>query len=126
MGFGDDVFPKLVHYLFGLLAVSATWMVGKRWAGASVGWLAACVLVGIPTLPVWASFAYIDLAWTLYEFLALACVLSGGTRKTPPGWSCLACFWGWQWAQSTLRWLAWPSLDWLSSGGFAAPVGGPS
>ncbi len=45
---------------------------------------------------------------------------SGGTRKTPPGWSCLACSWGWQWAQSTSRWLAWPSLDWLSSGGFAA------
>jgi len=81
MGFGDDVFPKLVHYLFGLLVVSATWIVGKRWIGGSVGWLAACVLVGIPTLPVWASFAYIDLAWTVYEFLALACVLEWWDRE---------------------------------------------
>jgi hypothetical protein len=87
MGFGDDVFPKLVHYLFGLLAVSATWIVGKRWIGGSVGWLAACVLVGIPTVPVWASFAYIDLAWALYEFLALACLLE---------W----------WEREDLRWLA--------------------
>ena len=75
MGFGDDVFPKLMHYLFGLLAVAATWVVARRWVGGAVGWLSACVLVGIPTLPVWASFAYIDLAWTVFEFLALACVL---------------------------------------------------
>jgi len=75
MSWGDDVFPKLIHYLFGLLIIAATWLLGKRWLGGRVGWLSAVILVGLPTLPVWASFAYIDLAWAAFEFLALACVI---------------------------------------------------
>ncbi|MCJ7511958.1 MAG: glycosyltransferase family 39 protein [Anaerolineales bacterium] len=75
MSRGDDVFPKLVHYLFGLLLVAATWLTARRWLGGIVGWLGAAILVGLPTLPVWASFAYIDLAWAAFEFLALACVV---------------------------------------------------
>ncbi len=71
MAFGDDVFPKLIHYAFGVLLVLATYAFGRRWVGSQAAWLAVAVLLTLPTLPVWAAFAYIDLGWSLYEFLAI-------------------------------------------------------
>lgn len=75
MAFRDDVFPKLVHYCYGLLFVGATYVVARRWLSNRGSWLAVAVLLGIPTIPVWAGFAYIDLGWSAFEFLALAGVV---------------------------------------------------
>ncbi len=75
MAFGDDVFPRLIHYATGVMLVAATYAAGRRWLGERGGWIAAAVLLSVPTLPIWASFAYIDLGWSLYEFLALFAVL---------------------------------------------------
>ncbi len=75
MAFGDDVFPKLVHYVFGILLVLGTYAFGRRWVGSRAAWLAVAVLLTLPTLPVWAAFAYIDLGWSLYEFLAITMAL---------------------------------------------------
>ncbi|MEW6569251.1 MAG: glycosyltransferase family 39 protein [Chloroflexota bacterium] len=75
MAFGDDVFPKLIHFAAGGLLLGATYAAGRRWLGERGGWIAAAVLLSVPTLPIWASFAYIDLAWSVLEFLALFAVL---------------------------------------------------
>lgn len=75
MALDDDVFAKVVHYLYGCLLVLATYAAGRRWLGARGGWLSAAVLLTVPVLPVWASFAYIDLGWALYEFLGLVAIL---------------------------------------------------
>lgn len=75
IAFGDDIFPKLLHYAAGIMLVAATYAAGRRWLGEFGGWIATAVLLTVPTLPIWASFAYIDLAWSLYEFLALFAVL---------------------------------------------------
>lgn len=75
MTFGDDIFPRLVHFATGILLMGATYAAGRRWLGERGGWIAAAVLLSVPTLPIWASFAYIDLGWSLYEFLALFAVL---------------------------------------------------
>lgn len=70
---GDDVLPKLIHFSFGLIVLAATWALGRRWLGPGIGWLAAVILAGLPTLAVWSSFAYIDLGWVAFELLSLAC-----------------------------------------------------
>lgn len=75
MAFQDDVFPKLVHYCYGLLFVGGTYIAARRWLSERGSWLAVAVLLGVPTIPVWASFAYIDLGWSTFEFLALAAVI---------------------------------------------------
>lgn len=71
MGVGDDVFPKLVHFFTGVLLVYGTWYFARKWFNGTAGWIAAGTLLTIPTLPAWATFAYIDLAWGLFEFLSL-------------------------------------------------------
>lgn len=74
LAYGDPVFAKLIHYAFGWLYVVAAVMAGRRWLGKREAWLSAVVLLGMPTLPIWAAFAYIDLGWATFEFLA-ACAL---------------------------------------------------
>jgi hypothetical protein len=76
MAFGDDVFPKLIHFSTGILLVLATCAAGQRWLGGRGGWLSAVVLLGVPALPIWAAFAYIDVAWSLFEFLAIVAVFA--------------------------------------------------
>jgi hypothetical protein len=76
MAFGDDIFPKLIHFTTAVLLVLATFAAGRRWLGRRGGPLSAAILLGVPTLPIWASFAYIDLGWSLWEFLALAAALA--------------------------------------------------
>lgn len=75
MAFGDDVFPKLVHFSFGAFFIIATYLVARRWLSPRTGILASLLLLGVPILPVWAGFAYIDLGWGLYEFLSIAALL---------------------------------------------------
>jgi hypothetical protein len=70
MAFGDDVFPKLVHLSFGILLTLATFAAGQRWLSERKAWIAVAVLLTVPTLPIWASFAYVDLGWAVFEFLA--------------------------------------------------------
>jgi len=75
LAWGDDVFPKLLHLSTAVLLVLATYSAGKRWLGERGGWLSAAILMGVVTLPIWSSFAYIDMAWSMFEFLALFATL---------------------------------------------------
>lgn len=75
LAFGSDVFAKLVHLTFAVLLVLATYSAAARFTGRKHAWLAAAILVGIPIFPIWAGFAYSDMAWALYEFLAVYAAL---------------------------------------------------
>jgi 4-amino-4-deoxy-L-arabinose transferase-like glycosyltransferase len=68
---GDAIFAKLIHYAFGWLYVAAAVMAAKRWLGEREAWLSSVVLLGMPTLPIWAAFAYVDLGWASFEFLGV-------------------------------------------------------
>lgn len=89
MAFGDDVFPKLVHMATAALLVVATYAAARRWVGGATARTAVWVLLGIPVLPMLAAFAYIDLGWSLFEFLALAAVVEFW-RGHNRGWLCFA------------------------------------
>jgi len=75
LAFGSDSFAKLVHLIFAVLLVIATYRAAERFIGRKYAWLAVAILVGIPIFPIWAGFAYSDMAWALYEFLAVYAVL---------------------------------------------------
>lgn len=68
---GTDVFSKIVHLIFAILLILSTYAFGERYFGLSVGWISAAILLGIPVLSLWAGFAYVDMAWALYEFLSV-------------------------------------------------------
>lgn len=71
MAFGSDTFAKLIHLTYAVLLVLGTFALGRRFLRSRGGWIAAAILVGMPIFPVWASLAYIDMGWTLYEFLGV-------------------------------------------------------
>jgi hypothetical protein len=67
----SDVFAKLVHLSYAVCLILATFAFGRRFAGRVEGWTAVVLILGIPILPLWSTSAYTDIAWALYEFLAL-------------------------------------------------------
>jgi hypothetical protein len=71
MAFGSDTFAKLIHLTYAVLLVLGTFALGRRCLRPRGGWIATAILVGMPIFPVWASLAYIDMGWTLYEFLGV-------------------------------------------------------
>jgi hypothetical protein len=75
MSFGDDVFPKLVRCSMGLLFLGATYTIARRWLSQKAALLSVAILLTVPTLPVWASFAYIDMGWSALEVLGLGALL---------------------------------------------------
>lgn len=75
LALGDDVFPKLIHYTFGLIFAGATALFAARWLSTKTALYSLAILIGIPALPIWAGFAYIDYGWAVYEFLAIACLI---------------------------------------------------
>jgi len=75
MSFGDDVLPKLIHLGYGFVLVGATYSAARRWIPEDRAWLAPAILLTVPTLPIFSAFAYIDLGWSSYEFLALLAVV---------------------------------------------------
>jgi len=85
LAFGDVLTPKLLHLLFGSLYVLSTWSFSRRWLGSRSAWIAFAILLGMPTLPIWSGFAYIDMAWSLLEWLALAAAVEY-FRTRDGGW----------------------------------------
>jgi 4-amino-4-deoxy-L-arabinose transferase-like glycosyltransferase len=75
LAFGDVLVPKLIHLLFGAVYVLSVLVYARRWFGKSSAWIAMALMLGMPTLPIWAGFAYIDLAWSLFEWMALAAAI---------------------------------------------------
>jgi len=81
MAFGSDTFAKLIHLTYAVLLVLGTFAFGRRCLRPRRGWIAAAILVGMPIFPVWASLAYIDMGWTLYEFLGVYALILWATHN---------------------------------------------
>lgn len=81
MAFGSDTFAKLVHLTYAVLLVLGIFALGRRYLPPGGDWWAAAILVGMPIFPVWAGLAYIDMGWTLYEFLGVFAILLWAERN---------------------------------------------
>jgi hypothetical protein len=68
---GSDAFARLIHLTCGTWLAWAVFLFGRRFAPRTMGRWALWIFVGAPGLPIVAGFAYVDLAWALYGFLAL-------------------------------------------------------
>ncbi len=69
--FGSDTFAKLLDLFSGVLLALSTFAFGRRFLKPNGGTLAAAILIGIPTISFWATWAYTDMIWAVYEFLAV-------------------------------------------------------
>jgi 4-amino-4-deoxy-L-arabinose transferase-like glycosyltransferase len=83
MGLGSDIFARLIHFSTLILFLLATYGFGRRFLPKSGGWLAAAMLLGIPILPLWGNAAYTDIAWALFQFLAIALFLVWFKERNP-------------------------------------------
>jgi hypothetical protein len=81
MIFGSDTFAKLLHLSFASFLILAMYLLGRRYLRAGTGWVSVVILVGMPIFPIWASLAYIDMAWALCEFLAIYAIIVWGESK---------------------------------------------
>jgi hypothetical protein len=78
MIFGSDTFAKILHLTFASFLVLATYLLGRRYLRAGTNWMPVVILLGMPIFPIWASLAYIDMGWALYEFLAVFAIVIWG------------------------------------------------
>ncbi len=83
MGLGSDIFARLIHFSTLILLLLATYAFGRRFLPKPGGWLAAAILLGIPILPLWGNAAYTDIAWALFQFLAIALFLIWVKDRNP-------------------------------------------
>lgn len=89
MALGSDTFAKLIHLTLGVTLVAATFLLGRRFLNPGAEWIAIAILVSMPIFPVWASLAYIDMGWAVYEFLAVY-ALTVWAEKNDNRWLFLA------------------------------------
>ena len=75
MGLGSDIFSKLIHFSTLLLLIFATYVFGKRYLSDEGGRLSSAMIIGMPMMLIWGGFAYIDMAWSLFQFLAIGLFL---------------------------------------------------
>lgn len=75
LSLGSDTFAKLVHTTFAVLLVFSTFALGRRSLGSAAGWISLALMAGVPLYSFWASLAYADMAWALYQTLMLICLL---------------------------------------------------
>lgn len=89
LAFDSDSFAKLIHLTYTTCLYAVTFIMADRLINRRVAWIALAVMLGIPTLPIWGSWAYIDSGWALYEFLTIFAVLSW-TKGRNPVWLIIA------------------------------------
>lgn len=75
MGLGSDIFARLIHFATLIFFLLATYAFGRRFLPKPGGWVAAAILLGIPILLLWGNAAYTDIAWALFQFLAIGIFL---------------------------------------------------
>lgn len=83
MGLGSDIFARLIHFATLIVFLLATYAFGKRYLPAPGGWVAVATLLGTPILLLWGNAAYTDIAWALFQFLAIALVLKWNNDRKP-------------------------------------------
>jgi hypothetical protein len=81
VAFGLAPLAKIFHLIFALVLVGATFTSGRRYLGEKSGWIPAVILITTPSFLIYASFAYVDIAWALYIFLAIYTIIIWGERN---------------------------------------------
>ncbi len=77
-----DIVAKLIHYLYGLLAGAAIFLLAKRYLSSKVGWWSLVLVWSMPMVWVVMEWAYTDLGLVLYELLAFFALLNWlGSRE---------------------------------------------
>lgn len=71
LGLGSPMTAKVIHFSFVLLTSIAAFSMARRFLNREVAWLTLAVLWSIFIFALEAGWAYTDLIWTFYEFLAL-------------------------------------------------------
>jgi len=71
MALGSPMAAKLIHLSFAFLISVTVFSMARRFLKPKVAWLSLAVLWSIPIFVIEAGWAYIDLVWAFYEFLAL-------------------------------------------------------
>ncbi|MFQ6000466.1 MAG: ArnT family glycosyltransferase [Anaerolineae bacterium] len=71
-----DIVAKLIHYLYGLLAGAAVFLLAKRYLSSKVGWWSLALAWSMPMVWVVMGWAYADLGLVLYELLAFFALLN--------------------------------------------------
>lgn len=71
-----DIVAKLIHYLYGLLAGAAIFLLAKRYLSSKAGWWSLALVWSMPMVWVVMGWAYADLGLVLYELLAFFALLN--------------------------------------------------
>ncbi len=87
--FQTDIAAKLLHFAAFILFLAAVYCLGKFLFSKEAGAIAAVILIGIPILPIWSTTTYVDIAWALYQFLAVGVTLIW-IKERQPKWLLLA------------------------------------
>lgn len=71
LSLGNDIFPKLIHFSFGILSLIALYKLSRKFLSSKLS-LLACVIFYSNLVVGWMSItAYIDLARTFFEIMVL-------------------------------------------------------
>lgn len=71
-----DIVAKLIHYLYGLLAGAAIFLLAKRYLSPKAGWWSLALVWSMPMVWVVMGWAYADLGLVFYELLAFFALLN--------------------------------------------------
>jgi hypothetical protein len=72
----SEIAPKLLHLTAGLLLALCIYSFTKRIGAEKLSLSSLAIFAAIPILPIWASLAYADLAWALFEFIAVYALIN--------------------------------------------------
>jgi 4-amino-4-deoxy-L-arabinose transferase-like glycosyltransferase len=94
MALKSDVLPRLIHFSYLLLTLGALGAFATRYWQRKTGLLAAALFVSIPTVVQIATWSYVDVTLTFYNFTAIYALVnwlnsigSDEPSETPPSTS---------------------------------------
>jgi hypothetical protein len=73
--FGAESAAKLIHWSFFVLLIGGVYLLGTHVRRRNLGLLSAAVLANVPFIPIFASWAFIEVALALYQFLVFYCLI---------------------------------------------------
>ncbi|HQK84118.1 MAG TPA: hypothetical protein PLK24_09290 [Atribacter sp.] len=71
MGLGSDIVAKVINFSFLIILLLSTYAFCKKWISEITGFLSIALLLGTPILITWGVLAYVDIAWSVTQFLAI-------------------------------------------------------
>ncbi|MBN1306106.1 MAG: hypothetical protein JXA13_16835 [Anaerolineales bacterium] len=75
LSYGSTSFAGLLHACFWIMLILVTFAIARRVSTPEAAWLSMAIVLGIPALPIFASWSYNDFFWAAYEMFAVLGVL---------------------------------------------------